>query len=344
MDTAAIWGVHNDEPPIDFVEGGFIAIDCALPGALAGIASDREELKRRFADSVPEAKTRTIAGWAGIVIRFVRTIQVGDFVVHPVKADSTIAIGEVVGEYEYFPDAVSKRHRRSVRWIRTGIPRTEFSQGALYEIGAFLTVFGVKNHSREFLQAIGVSPASVAVPVEPQTEGIDEAVAIASDEPSARRIEQATQDFIIRTIHEQLEGHEFEHLVAAILRAMGYEARVTQASVDGGVDVLASRDRLGLEPPLIKIQCKRTTNTIGGPDVQALVGTLAHGGNERALFVTLGGFSPAARQIAAHRHDVRLIGADEFGSLLLEHYDALPARYRRMLPVRPVYVVDQELE
>lgn len=338
-----MWGVHNEDPSIDFVGGGFVAIGSHLPGDLSGLAANREALKAAIAQELPDAKPRSVAGWAGVVVRFAHSMQVGDLVVHPVKSESTVAIGRVTGQYTYLGGGVPKPHRRSVVWLKTGIPRTAFSQGALYEIGSFLAVFAVKTHCDEFFGAIDIDVENTpSAPVE-TTDALDDA-ASKVDEPSAARIEQATQDFIVRTLHAELEGHEFEHLVAEVLRAMGYEARVTQASGDGGVDVLASRDRLGLEPPLIKIQCKRTTSTIGGPDVQALVGTLAHGGNERALFVTLGGFSPAARQIAAHRHDVRLIGAEELVSLLLEHYDALPARYRRMLPVRQVYVVDQELE
>ena len=338
-----MWGVHNEDPSIDFVAGGFVAIGSYLPGDLSGVAGDREALKAALSRELPDAKPRSIAGWAGILMRFADSMQVGDLVVHPVKSESTVAIGRITGPYTYLGEQVVKAHRRPVEWIKVGIPRTEFSQGALYEIGSLLAVFGVRTHCEEFLRAVDAGTGTSATTVVEEAYALDE-VAAKVDEPSAARIEQATQDFVVRTIHAELGGFEFEHLVAAILRAMGYEARVTQATGDGGVDVLASRDRLGLEPPLIKVQCKRTTNTIGGPEVQALVGTLAHGGNERALFVTLGGFSPSARQIAAHRHDVRLIGAEELVLLLLEHYDALPARYRRMLPVRQVYVVDQELE
>src|SRR3954452_23422992 len=60
---------------------------------------------------------------------------------------------------------------------------------------------------------------------------------------------------------------------------------VTVATGDGGVDVIASRDPLSIEPPIIKVQCKRTTSTIGSPAVQQLGGALAHGGSELGLFV-----------------------------------------------------------
>jgi len=58
------------------------------------------------------------------------------------------------------------------------------------------------------------------------------------------------------------------------MEAMGYRARVTEQSGDGGVDVIAHRDELGFEPPLIKIQCKQINSTIGRPDIQKLDGAV----------------------------------------------------------------------
>ena len=84
-------------------------------------------------------------------------------------------------------------------------------------------------------------------------------------------------------LHAKLDPYRFEMFTAGLLQAMGYRAEVTPASGDGGVDVIASRDPLAIEPPIIKVQCKRTTSTIGAPIVQALIGTLAPGGTERAL-------------------------------------------------------------
>jgi len=101
----------------------------------------------------------------------------------------------------------------------------------------------------------------------------DEAVDVAAEAPSAERIEADTRDFVIATLMRELEGAQFEHFVAHLLEQMGYRTRVTQASGDGGVDIIAHRDALGLEPPIIKVQCKRTTGSMGGPDVQRLTGS-----------------------------------------------------------------------
>lgn len=122
------------------------------------------------------------------------------------------------------------------------------------------------------------------------------------------------------------------------LRAVGYQARVTPYSQDGGVDVIAHRDPLGVERPLIKVQCKHRTGTIGGPEVLQLMGT--QGMNELSLFVTLGSYSRDAIGLERTRSGLRLLTGEDVVSLVLEHYDALPHRWRVRIPLRPVLVVD----
>lgn len=90
------------------------------------------------------------------------------------------------------------------------------------------------------------------------------------------------------------------------------------------------------------MQCKRTTGSIGGPDVQRLTGTLAAGGGELGLFVTLGSYSTDARNLGRTRQDLRLINGSELVDLIFEHYEHFSPEYKRLLPMRSVYVVDRE--
>ena len=120
--------------------------------------------------------------------------------------------------------------------------------------------------------------------------------------------------------------------------------RVTKASSDGGVDIIAHRDPLGLEPPIIKVQCKLTTGSMGGPVVQNLVGTLSPGGSELGLFVTLGSFSKDAQHIERTRQDLRLVNGNELVNLIFDHYATFSPEYKRLLPMRSVYVVDRGLD
>ena len=116
---------------------------------------------------------------------------------------------------------------------------------------------------------------------------------------------------------------------------MGYHARVTRYAGDGGVDIIAHKDELGFEPPIIKVQCKHTLSTIGGPDVQKLLGAAQP--NESALFVTVGEYSPDARHIERNNSRLRLIGRSELLSLIFSHYERLDPRFKSALPLKRGY-------
>jgi restriction system protein len=267
----------------------------------------------------------------------------GDYVISPNKVDSTLRFGRVTGDYYWDATAEVHQHRRPVEWLAIDVPRQNFSKQARYEIGSAVTLFKVKTHIAEFLAAI---EAGLKGPVPSPVPSGDEAaeIAQAEDEPNAERIETYTRDFVIEALHKQLDPYQFEEFIAELLRAMGYRATATQASGDGGVDVIAYRDPLGLEPPIIKVQCKRTLGTIGGPDIQKLAGALAHGGSEVGLFVTLGSFSNDAIHIERTRQDLRLLNGNGLVETIFEHYEQLAPRWKRILPMRRVYVVDKEPE
>jgi restriction system protein len=336
----AMWGVHNDTLGKELVDDGFISIGWDEIGDLRTVARGREEMKAVLRPAYPDSKPGAIAVWAGILLRFAEEMQIGDIVVAPHKKDSTVNIGVVTGPYEYFAAEPVHRHRRRVDWKRTGLSRTIFSQAALYELGAFLTVFRIRKHDEEFravLEAPGESEAALAETVG-QVAAEEVEVEAATDEPRASRIARQTRDFVLQRLYRELTPDEFEEFTADLLRALGYVARVTPYSQDGGVDVLAHKDPLGVEPPLIKVQCKRMTATIGAPEVQQLVGTQAPG--ELLLFVTLGGFSREAQSIERTRPGLRLLNGEQLVDLVLDHYTVLPSAWRQRIPLTPLLVVD----
>ena len=116
---------------------------------------------------------------------------------------------------------------------------------------------------------------------------------------------------------------------------MGYQARVTRYAGDGGVDIIAHKDELGFEPPIIKVQCKHTLATIGGPEVQKLLG--AAQASESALFVTVGEYSADARHIERNTSRLRLIGGEDLIALVFAHYERFEPRFKAMLPLKRTY-------
>jgi restriction system protein len=151
----------------------------------------------------------------------------GDLVIYPYKPDSTVNFGRVEGDYYYDQAAPLHRNRRKVAWLRTGVPRAEFSKGARYEMGSAVTLFVVKTHAEEFRAFLDSGTAPEPASTDRGSIPADEAADIAEDEPNAGRIEEYTRDFVIETLVKEIEGVRFEHFIAHLLRARGYRAQVT---------------------------------------------------------------------------------------------------------------------
>lgn len=205
------------------------------------------------------------------------------------------------------------------------MPRTAFSQGALYEIGSAMSIFQIKTYAEEFRDA-----AEGRQPVAPSTV-TDETVGLVAED-----IEETTRDFVIKRLARELKGHPFAEFVAHLLEAMGYRTRVSPEGPDGGIDVLAHRDQLGFEPPIVKLQVKSTEGSIGDPVVSALYGKVSAG--EFGLLVTLGSFAPQARAFARSKSNLRLVDGQEFVGLVLDHYEKFDSRYKGLIPLKRVYV------
>ena len=131
--------------------------------------------------------------------------------------------------------------------------------------------------------------------------------------------------------------YEFQEIVAALLRAMGYYTPfIAPKGKDGGVDIIAYVDPLGAQTPRIKVQVKHKPETvIGAPDVRALLGVMREG--DIALFVTSGTFSPDAKATATTSPKfVRLIDGNEFIEMWQEYYDKMNDEDKNQLPLKRI--------
>lgn len=332
-----LWGIHNNEKTLDLIDGGFVSIGWEELGDLGQGLIDRDDLKARLAATYPSAKPGAIPVWAGVIWRFVEEMKIGEYIISPRKLDRTLSFGVIDSDFYVEPDVELHPNRRRVKWLRTGVSRDEFSQSTLNEIGSAITLFHVKNNAREFLDFFAVTEAGTSPPPVADAE-----VELAEDEPNVERTDTYSRDFAIGVL-KNMDPYRFEHFVAALLQAMGYRATATVASGDGGVDVIASRDELAIEPPIIKVQCKRKTSTVGAPDIQRLAGALAHGGSEVGLFVTLGSYSADALHLERTRQDLRLLNGQQLIDLVFEHYETLDVEWKSLLPLRRVYAVDRDI-
>lgn len=323
-----LWGIHagrTGDADSLFLKKHCIAIGWARMGDAATLKPDRESFKAKVAELYADAKPGAIPNYAGQFFRFVHEMKPGDLVVYPSKRDRLVYLGRIAGGYEYDPKTESTYpHRRKVEWLKS-VPRTHFTQGALYEIGSAMTLFAVKNYADEYRAALEgkvVAPAPVAQ---------DESVAAVAED-----IEETTRDFVLKRLAQELKGHPFAEFVAHLLNAMGYRTRVSPEGPDGGIDIVAHKDELGFEPPIIKVQVKSSEGSIGDPMVSALYGKV--GAQEFGLLVTLGTFTSQAKNFAKSKSNLRLVDGDELVELIFHHYDQFDARYKGVLPLRRVYV------
>lgn len=328
MKDITIWGIHAGaagEADELFQKKALVALGWPEQSDLSKLPPDREAYKERMRASRPHLKERAIPLQAGQYFRFVHEMQVGDLVIYPSKVDRLIHIGKVRGPYNYDPKKSNTfPHQRSVEWLGA-YPRTLFSQGALWEVGSAMSFFQVKNFAPEFLTVLESKGEM------PQAMDEDESIALVAED-----IEQTTRDFILKQLNRHLKEHALEHFVAHLLECMGYRAKVTPPSHDGGVDIIAHKDELGLEPPIIKVQVKSGEATIGRPVLSSLAGALLN--NDCGLFVTLGTFSKDAESFAKSKGNLRLIDKYELVDLIYAHYEKFDAKYKGLIPLKRVYV------
>lgn len=322
-----IWGIHGGktgDADSLFLKKNCVAIGWTKMSDLSKLKADREAFKAKVAECYADKKPGVIPNYAGQMYRFVHKMEIGDLVVYPSKRDRQVHIGKITGEYEYSTEPEpGYPHHRQVKWLRS-FPRTQFTQGALYEIGSAMSLFQVKTYTDEFLAALEGKEAAPPVTA-------DETVGLVAED-----IEETTRDFILKKLAQELKGHPLAEFVAHLLGAMGYRTRISPEGPDGGIDILAHKDELGFEPPIVKVQVKSTEGSIGDPIVSALYGKV--GANEFGLLVTLGTFTPQARNFSRSKGNLRLIDGSELVDLILQHYEQFDSRYKGLLPLKRVYV------
>ena len=148
--------------------------------------------------------------------------------------------------------------------------------------------------------------------------------------------EESSTDFVLKRLKSKLDPYQFEHFIGHLLEKLGYYSRVTQKSGDSGIDIIAHKDVLGFEPPIVKVQCKQIISNVGQPEVAQLYGHIQHG--EFGLFVMLGDYTNQARHFERGKANLRLINGEELVQLIFEQYDQFEPKYQMLLPMKKVYI------
>lgn len=315
-----VWGVHTQDDYL-FLHNDVIAIGWKDFGDLKTIENTRDAFKEKYAKVYPDTKKQAIANNVGTLYRFIYEMQVGDYVVFPSKTDRMINIGMVEGEYYYEPTAPEYVQQRKVKWLKH-LPRTLFSQGALYESGAFMSLFLIKNYADEYLAALDNNFKKSVIDSEDETVGA-----------TAEEIIESTKDFVLKELSKNLKGYDLEGFVADLLTAMGYRTVVSPQGGDGGIDITAYKDEL---PPRILVQVKSQDGDIKESVLQSLKGALREG--DYGAFITLSNYTKNAQKYLKNNPIIRGINGSKLVDLILDNYEKLSEKYQKMIPLKKVYI------
>lgn len=138
--------------------------------------------------------------------------------------------------------------------------------------------------------------------------------------------------------------YEFQEMVAALLRGMGYYTPfIAPKGKDGGIDVIAYRDPLGTVTPRMKVQVKHRDSSASVQEIRQLMGLLQKDGDV-GIFVSSGGFTPDAKITARSSHvHVELIDIDRFISLWQEFYPKLTDEDKALLSLVPIFFYSPQI-
>ena len=310
-------------------ETGIIAIGFTRTGDVSHLSSPAEILAVMKGES-PNVKERNLMVRASQLFRFVDGIQDGDVILTPIRDTREIMIGVCAGPYRYQPGREDNNpHIRPVDWKKR-IPRDKLSQRAKNSAGGALTLFSMNEHRRE-IEVLGFGQAQADAETEPDFQ----------EDLEAQFYEevQGKAEELIADKLAQLDPFDFEELVAALLRSMGYFARRTEEGPDRGVDVIAQSDPLGFESPRIKVQVKQRNQRTSARELREFIATLRQ--PDKGLYVSTGGFTREALYEADRAPlgvSLTTLTGDEFTEFLLEHYERLEPQAQALIPLRKVFV------
>lgn len=179
-----------------------------------------------------------------------------------------------------------------------------------------------------------------ALEKEEKTADVEDADVTGSEQAQEATIQQMEQ-LAFDGLKQEVDcknAYEMQDLVAALLRGMGYYTPfVAPKGKDGGVDVVAYQDPLGVKIPRIKVQVKHKESAATVQEVRELMGLLQKDGDV-GMFVSTGGFTADAKQTArTSQTHVELIDLERFIGLWQEFYAKLTDEDKDLLRLRPIY-------
>ncbi len=292
--------------------------------------SFRAEVKKRLPDDYSEQKVGAAAGqlWS-----FVHAMQQGDFVITPVKSTREVLVGQITGEYKYDPTFDTLHPRtRSVVWF-TPVQWDSIPSDLRNSFTIWQTIARPTSDFAPLIEAARL-PNQASEILNTIDESTNDGIATSEKENLAERAEEAVREKLKKMGHE-----DFQRIVGAVFKAAGFTELYNSAGIgaDGGIDIILSKNPLGAGERII-VQVKHTSDPVGQPDLQQLLGTLKQ--NEFGLMVGLNGVKTNGQRYWRENRDrlLRPMDATDLIQMLQDNYEKLQDEDKALLPLKRVFV------
>lgn len=311
-------------------EKGYIAVGWNALGDISSLKT-LEQFWEVYPKAYPLAKKGMLPNQISMIHKFRSVIKPGDLAVTYDPQSRCYLVGEITGDYEYKPNLVGDYPQvRKVNWLGK-VSRDQLSQKVRNSLGSTLTLFALKDFVIQDLTAAlndGPKPAPV---LDDEVEEIDVDALQTSRQDTVNQSKELIKDKII-----SLDPDQMEQLMAAVLRGMGFRARVSPKGPDRGIDIIASPDGLGLQEPRIKVEVKHRDGTIGSQALRSFIGALRPG--DRGIFLSTGGFTREARYEAERANiPVTLVDIDNLAELIVDYYEDFDLEGKALIPLVRIY-------
>lgn len=316
-----------------FVDEGYVEVGFGGKIGPSVKGMSREAIAQELRKLSPERKDGQVLNMAAQLHRFHEEIQIGDDVVTYDPEHRRYVLGRVASAAAFVPSNDHPTYRRKIGWTHR-VDRDQLSVDTKNTLGSTLTLFRPNDSAATELRQRRVALDAPATQPPAET-GVEVPDAVGLEEIGAA-MEEKARDFIEDRI-ARLDPYEMQELVAGILRAMGYKSRVSPPGPDGGHDIFASPDGLGLEEPRIFVEVKHRTGTpIGAPWIRSFLGGRRPG--DRCLYVSTGGFTKDAKSEAQRASvPLTLVDLGQLRELLVDFYDKVDQETKQLVPLKRLY-------
>lgn len=317
-ERVSIWGIHNTNNERLLLDDNVIALGWDRMGDLSTVRKDKKVYYDLYNEVYQNSKKQSIAVSASTIYRFVNESKVGDYVVYPTKFNRMVNIGQIEGEYFFNKKELQYPHQKKVKWLKE-VPRAVFSQGALYEMGSFLSFFRIKNYSEEIQTILRENKSNLLI------ENDD------SIDTTAEAILENTKDYIIKQLNENYKGYDLEIVMLKLLNAMGYQ---TQRNTHRGErDIIAYKDGL---PPRNIVRVKSQDEDITEVMLKSFKNIMKEG--DYGVFVTLSNFSEEAKNFLEDEPVIKTLSNNELADLILKYYDEMSEDFKATIRLKKIFI------